>query len=248
MSVLAKRTYKAADERREQILDCALQVFADRGYHGASIADVCTRAGIGRATLYQYFDDKRDVLLALADRITRRVTEAVAARPPLSIPEGFVPTEEVALAVVTAHTVSILRVVFADAATCRLLLRAGRGADGVVDELLRSIDTAVVTVIEADLLAAQRAGVLRPLDVHFTARFFLGGIEKTVLDCLDTDRPVDVEGIARQAAEIELFGTLACLPYPPDRRRLPVTPAAPAGPASGTPKNPRSTPKRGKRR
>src|SRR3954468_8264832 len=97
MSVLAKRTYKPADERREQILDCALQVFAQKGYHGASVADVCARAGIGRATLYQYFDDKRDVLVALADRIARRLSEAVAARRALRIPEGFVPTEEQAI-------------------------------------------------------------------------------------------------------------------------------------------------------
>jgi AcrR family transcriptional regulator len=231
MSVLARRTYKAADERREQILDCALQVFADRGYHGASIADVCARAGIGRATLYQYFDDKRDVLLALADRISRRVSEAVAARPALTLPEGFVLTEEVALRIVTAQCVSILRVVFEDAASCRLLLRAGRGADGVVDDLLRGIDAAVLSVMEEDLRAAQRAGVLRPVDAHFTARFFLGGIEKTVLDCLDQDHPVDVEAIARKAAELELLGALA------DHCRAPAQPPTPAPrPAPQSPK------------
>src|SRR5688572_8801921 len=93
MSVLARRTYKPADARREQILDCALEVFSQKGYHGASIADVCARAGIARATLYQYFEDKRDVLVALADRITRRITDAVAKRPVLAIPAGFVPTE-----------------------------------------------------------------------------------------------------------------------------------------------------------
>ena len=48
---------------------------------------------IGRATLYQYFDDKRDLLVALADRITRRVTDAVAARTPLVIPDGLALTE-----------------------------------------------------------------------------------------------------------------------------------------------------------
>jgi TetR/AcrR family transcriptional regulator, fatty acid metabolism regulator protein len=225
MSVPSKRTYKPADERREQILDCALQVFASKGYHGASIADVCTRAGIGRATLYQYFDDKRDVLVALADRITRRVTDAVAARAPLVIPEGFVLTEEVAVRVVTAQCVEVLRVVFADAASCRLLLRAGRGADGVVDELLQSIDAAMLSVLEADLRTAERAGVLRPLDAHFTARFFLGGIEKIVLDCLDADRPVDVEAIARKAAELELFGALSdrCrAAAPPPSARAPI--------------------------
>jgi AcrR family transcriptional regulator len=220
MSVSAKRTYKAADERREQILDCALQVFAQKGYHGSSIGDVCARAGIGRATLYQYFEDKRDVLLALADRITRRVTETVESRPKLVIPEGFVLTEDVALRVVTARCVDVLRVVFEDAASCRLLLRAGRGADGVVDDLLRQIDAAVLSVMEADLREGERAGVLRRLDARFTARFFLGGIEKIVLDCLDEDRPVDVEAIARKAAELELLGALS------DRCRSAAPPAS----------------------
>jgi AcrR family transcriptional regulator len=234
MSVLAKRTYKPADERREQILDCALQVFAGKGYHGASIADVCARAGIGRATLYQYFDDKRDVLIALADRLTKRVADAIAARPPIAIPEGFLPTEALAVRAVTAQCTSVLRVIFEDEASCRLLLRAGRGADGVVDDLLRSIDAAVLGVIEADLRAGERAGVLRPMDVRFTARFFLGGIEKALLDCLDEDRPIDVEAIARKAAEIELVGVLS------DRCR------AAAAPASS--KAPREKKKKGDRR
>src|SRR5215467_10721896 len=108
MSVLAKRTYKPADERREQILDCALEVFANKGYHGASIADVCARAGIGRATLYQYFDDKRDVLVALADRIKRRVIDAVEARRELVIPKGFIPTEQQAIEFVKRRLASIL--------------------------------------------------------------------------------------------------------------------------------------------
>jgi AcrR family transcriptional regulator len=209
MSVSAKRTYKPADERREQILDCALRAFADRGYHGTSIADVCARAGIGRATLYQYFDDKRDLLVALADRIEQRITGAVAARAPLAIPAGFVPTEEQAVAFTAARCAEILRVVFEDAPSCRLLLRAGRGSDGVVDDMLRRIDEAVLGVIEADLRVSQEAGILRPFDARMVARFFLGGLEKVVLACLDEDRPVDVEAIAREAAILELRGTLA---------------------------------------
>ena len=66
----ARRTYLPAAERRDQILDCALEAFAEGGYHATSIADVCSRAGIGRGTLYQYFADKRALLQALAERIT----------------------------------------------------------------------------------------------------------------------------------------------------------------------------------
>ncbi|HZP40925.1 MAG TPA: helix-turn-helix domain-containing protein, partial [Candidatus Binatia bacterium] len=73
MSASPRRTYLPADERREQILDCALEVFARKGFHAASIADVCARARIARGTLYQYFTDKGAVLKALIDRIARRI-------------------------------------------------------------------------------------------------------------------------------------------------------------------------------
>jgi AcrR family transcriptional regulator len=209
MSVLAKRTYKPADERREQILACALEVFSQKGYHGSSIADVCARAGIGRATLYQYFDDKRDLLVALADRIEKRVEEAIATRVPLRIPKGFVPSDVEAIEFVAARFAHVLGAVFHDEATTRLVLRAGRGADGVVDDLLARLDARVLAIIQADLEATVRGGVLRPLDIPLVARFFLGGTEKVVLTYLDEGRPIDVAAIARETAVLELFGTLA---------------------------------------
>ena len=207
MSVLtSKRTYKPADQRRQQILDCALQAFAARGYHDTSIADVCSRAGIGRATLYQYFTDKRDLLKALADRITTRVTEAFKQRPVLDIPSGFKPTEEQAIAFIEERFVPVLRAVFEDAATVRLVLRAGRGADGVVDEILGRIDAVVLETMEVELRQAMAAGVVRPLDERFVARFFVGGMEKILMMYLDEDRPIDVEAIAREAALLEVCG------------------------------------------
>ena len=82
----------------------------------------------------------------------------------------------------------------------------GRGADGVVDDILRRIDAAAIERIEAELRAAKEAGVIRPLDEHFVARFFLGGVEKIVLSYIEDDRPVDLETIAREAALLEVLG------------------------------------------
>ena len=72
-----ERAFLRGDERRDQILDCALEVFASKGFHDTSIANICARAGIARGTLYQYFKDKRDVLAALVDRIVSRIIDAV---------------------------------------------------------------------------------------------------------------------------------------------------------------------------
>lgn len=201
-----KRSYKAAPDRRRQILDCALGAFAEKGYHAASIADVCSRAGIGRATLYQYFRDKRDLLAALAEDIAARVVEACENRPSLEVPPGYQPTEEQAIRFIEARVVTVLSVVLENADTARLVLRAGRGADGVVDEMLRRVDRAMLERFEAELTLAKNAGVIRPVDVAFVARFFLGGIEKIVLTTLEENRPLDVQRIAREAALLEVLG------------------------------------------
>jgi TetR/AcrR family fatty acid metabolism transcriptional regulator len=207
MSVLrTRRTYKPADERKQQILDCALEAFAEKGYHLASIADVCARAGIGRATLYQYFTDKRDLLVALAERIAARVTRLIEEREPLRFPAGFKPTREQAIAFVQARFTEILRGVFEDAATARLIVRAGRGADSAVDAVMRRIDKTVLAVMEDELRHAKQAGVVRELDERFVARFFLGGVEKILMTYLDEDRAIDIEAIAREAALLEVCG------------------------------------------
>jgi AcrR family transcriptional regulator len=205
MSV-SKRTYLPADERRAQILDCALGAFADHGYHATSIADVCDRASIGRATLYQYFKDKRDLLVSVANEICEKVLRAYEAREPYSLPDGFVPSEAAIVAFTEKRILSILEVLFEDRNAARLVIRAGRGADGVVDDILRKLDAAVIETIESELLAAKKAGVIRDIDERFVARFFLGGFEKIAMSYLDDDQPVDVRAIAREAALLEVSG------------------------------------------
>ena len=86
MPAPGRRTYLRRDARRDQILDCALAVFARQGFHETSIADICVRARIGRGTLYQYFTDKRAVLAALTERIVGRIIEAVQHWPGSSCP------------------------------------------------------------------------------------------------------------------------------------------------------------------
>ena len=86
MSVSGRAAPLPPRQRRDQILDCALAVFAHKGLHETSIADICVRARIGRGTLYQYFTDKRAVLAALIERIVGRIIEAVQHWPRFALP------------------------------------------------------------------------------------------------------------------------------------------------------------------
>jgi AcrR family transcriptional regulator len=204
--VQRRRTYKPADERKAQILECALRAFAESGYHATSIADVCARAGIGRATLYQYFEDKRDLLVALAECIADRILAAIKERDPLRLPAGFRPTREQAVGFTSERIATVLRAAFGDPSAVRLLLRAGRGTDGMVDAILRRIDDTVLEVMESELRMARDAGVIRDIDPRFVARFLLGGYEKVLLMHVDEERPIDFDAIAREAALLEMCG------------------------------------------
>lgn len=73
---------------RQRILDVSLDLFAERGYAGASVADIAKRLGITKAALYYHFAAKSDILEALLAEPLAGFTGLVAtaaARPPADL-------------------------------------------------------------------------------------------------------------------------------------------------------------------
>lgn len=59
----------AASTRREEILDSASALFAERGYHGASLRDISRRVGISHPGMLHHFASKEALLGAVVDRL-----------------------------------------------------------------------------------------------------------------------------------------------------------------------------------
>jgi TetR/AcrR family fatty acid metabolism transcriptional regulator len=55
--------------RRNQILDAAITVFADKGFHRATVRDVAKAAGVADGTIYNYFNNKSDLVLGILNRL-----------------------------------------------------------------------------------------------------------------------------------------------------------------------------------
>ena len=55
--------------RRNQILDAAIKVFAEKGFHGSTIKDIAREAGIADGTIYIYFENKMALMLGILDRM-----------------------------------------------------------------------------------------------------------------------------------------------------------------------------------
>lgn len=56
-------------ERRAQILEAALRVFADKGFNEATMDDIVAQAGLSKGALYWYFDSKDELIHSIADSI-----------------------------------------------------------------------------------------------------------------------------------------------------------------------------------
>ena len=64
---------------REEIIDAAIDVFAESGYHDAGVAEIAKRVGIGHSTFYRHFDNKRAIIDAVITTIIERSLAALAA-------------------------------------------------------------------------------------------------------------------------------------------------------------------------
>jgi len=69
---------------QQRILAAALRVFADVGYHRASVDRIARLGGCSRVSFYQYFASKEDVFRQLAGQLARQVGASVEAMDPLT--------------------------------------------------------------------------------------------------------------------------------------------------------------------
>jgi TetR/AcrR family transcriptional regulator, cholesterol catabolism regulator len=65
------------DLRRKQIIEGAMQVFAAKGFHGASVREIADAAGLTMGTMYNYVRSKEDILYIVYDFMTTILTEGL---------------------------------------------------------------------------------------------------------------------------------------------------------------------------
>ncbi|MBN2146841.1 MAG: TetR/AcrR family transcriptional regulator [Anaerolineales bacterium] len=76
--------------RRDQIMDSAERLFAERGFHRATTRDIAKAADVSEGTLYNYFKDKNDLLMGIMSRLVEQqhISQRLTAGLPQDAP-GF---------------------------------------------------------------------------------------------------------------------------------------------------------------
>ncbi|BCJ93817.1 TetR family transcriptional regulator [Anaerocolumna cellulosilytica] len=67
------RVVKDANERKEEILDAAQELFIQKGFDGTSTNEILDKVKIARGTLYYHFKSKEDIMDALIERLNQQI-------------------------------------------------------------------------------------------------------------------------------------------------------------------------------
>jgi AcrR family transcriptional regulator len=198
---LPRRRDEARALFRNAILEAAEAVFAERGFHGARIQDIAEHARIAVGTLYNHFEHKDEVLVALLEERTEELLEQLAPMP--GDPKGFSARLTVRVARLLGH-VQRHRAFFAIATEHGLFASAvppdapasSRGLGRI--EKFRALFHALVQEGVA-------SGELEPLAGDALVRFFGGTIRAFVLSSL-APQTTDVDEQARTVVDLFLHG------------------------------------------
>jgi AcrR family transcriptional regulator len=161
------------EERREQVLRSAMEVFAHKGYHATSVGDIIKRAQIARGTFYLYFETKRQIFEAILEMALQGLVGRLH-RIELS-PQSPPPLEQL-----RANVGRVIAFLLSERELTQILLRHADGLDADFDRRLSEFYDTVMNLIEGVLRAGQLMALVRPCDRRIVAACILGSIKEVM--------------------------------------------------------------------
>jgi TetR/AcrR family transcriptional regulator, cholesterol catabolism regulator len=188
---------QVAEKTRERILRVAAEMFAEKGYHGTSVADLGDAAGVKRGALYYHIGSKADLLYDLS---TRHVEEAL--RRGLAVVESDLSPVEKLRALAREH----LAAVAARRAEVTLVMREMHSLTGTRAERLRALRDEHQELFARVLREGVEDGVFRTAD-PVAVLGILGCLNWTYV-WFDPERGMGIEELAQRLTDGILHGQL----------------------------------------
>jgi AcrR family transcriptional regulator len=160
---------------RDRILDAALDVFARKGYHRASVDDIVRVSSTSKGAVYHHFPNKEAVFLALVDDFAARLAAAVAAA---------VAARHGALGRVEGALVAALTTFAENERLARLILLEAVSLGSLYQAKRREVAGRFAALIRGYLDEAVADGSIAPLDTRVATLAWLGVVNEIVVQWL----------------------------------------------------------------
>lgn len=185
-------------QKRRRILQAAVKVFAQKGYHGAKVAAIARGADVADGTIYLYFRNKEDILVSLFDEVMGE--HLARAREEVSVVEGA-PARLLAIA---RHHLRVLGGNRDLAVVFQVELRQStQFMERFTASWLQDYFTMVGEVIEE----GQKEGTLRPdLPRKVATKVFFGALDELVTSWIVGGKDYDLSRLAAPMVDLFLHG------------------------------------------
>lgn len=165
---------------RERILDAALDVFAGKGYHRASVDDIVRAPGTSKGAVYHHFETKEAVFLALVDDFAGRLAAGVAST--IASRHGALGKVEGALEAALATFADNQRL-------ARLILLEAVSLGPLYEAKRAEVHDRFTALIQGYLDEAVAEGSIPALDTRVATLVWLGSVNEIVVQWLHAGTP-----------------------------------------------------------
>src|SRR5512146_1338801 len=195
MAVKPRRSV-ARDKRRQSLVVAARDVFAQKGYHAATVDDITRAAGVAKGTFYLYFQEKREIYYELVRTFLQHVTDIGASvAHEVHTPEQFFQRCEKAAK-------ELLRVFRDHYSLARLAYRESMSLDAELERMLREFYRELARVEADNIRLGIELGLFRPVDPLVCAYAHIGMVERVALGLLAERDPPDPRHVVRELLAI----------------------------------------------
>ena len=174
------KTRQKKDSKRTTLMQSAVRVFADKGYHAATIRDIVEDAEVAIGTFYFYFPDKETLFVYLyeetADFLLQAIGQALNSRATL-------PRQ------VSAALQAYVNIALYEPAVIQLLLVGGVGAVAALTERRAAFRERLVNIWQRPLDLALDKNQIVVQNTRHTAEALAGAFDEVVLNLLQQPDP-----------------------------------------------------------
>ncbi|MFO7539413.1 MAG: TetR/AcrR family transcriptional regulator, partial [Chloroflexota bacterium] len=173
------KTRQKKDAKRTHMMQAAVQVFAEKGYHAATVRDIVTMADVAVGTFYFYFPDKESLFTHLyeetADFLIQTLQQAGYSRSQW---------DQQVQAIIQAY----VNLAIYEPAIIQVLLLGGMGVPALATRRQRWREQ-LIQVWQRPLKQAVTEQQVADLDSHYAAAAVIGAVDEVILNLLNQSDP-----------------------------------------------------------
>ena len=181
-----------------QIIDAAVIVIAENGYHQAQVSKIAKQAGVADGTIYLYFKNKEAILISLFQEkmsyFVEKIEEKIA---------GFESAAEKLLAMIETHFLMLSQDRHLGIVTQLEIRQSNKDLRIKINEVLKGY----LNLIERILIEGKETGEFpQDLDVRLARQMIFGTVDETITTWVMNDQKYDLTKLAPTVYQLLLYG------------------------------------------